>query len=156
MPSGKDGIEVDFGTGKKNLLTNLRAIGEVVDKRSASILNTIAQPRATKMKQRTPVMTGDLRASIHVTKPKVTRKGAEVRWAAGGAAMGYAVVVHEDMSMSHSGEGVYYPSPGVKRSYTKRGQAKFLTSVVNEDAKKMRDEIAEEFDKVFKTFNNPG
>ena len=153
MPAGKDGIEIDFGKGGDNLLNTLRDIGQIVEKRSARILNTIAQPRATKMKQRTPVMTGDLRASIHVSKPKVTRKGAEVRWVAGGAAMGYAIVVHEDTSISHTGQGVYYPAPGVKRSYTKRGQAKFLTSVVNEDAKQMRNEIAEEFDKLFNKIN---
>ena len=144
MPSGKDGIEVDFGTGKKSILKTLREIGQVVDKRSARILNTIAQPRATKMKQRTPVMTGDLRASIHVANPKVTRDGAEVSWVAGGAAMGYALVIHEDTSLSHTGSGVYYPAPGVRREYKKRGQSKFLTSVVNEDSKKMKNEIAEE------------
>tara|TARA_R110000824_G_scaffold32908_7_gene106119 strand:- start:1530 stop:1997 length:468 start_codon:yes stop_codon:yes gene_type:complete len=154
MADGKDGLSVEFGEGNKNILKNLLEIGQVVDKRSAKILNDIAQPRATKMKERVPVMTGDLKSSIHVSEPKVTRKGAEVKWVAGGSAMGYAVVVHEDMLISHSGEGVYYPSPGVKRSYTKRGQAKFLISVVNEDAKAMKKEMAEEFDKAFMKFDN--
>lgn len=78
----------------------------------------------TEAKKRTPVDTGALRASGHVTGPDDS-KSQKVRLAFGGAAAPYAVFVHENLNARHH-----------------VGRAKFLESAALEAAPKMADRIA--------------
>lgn len=50
----------------------------------------------------TPIDTGNLRASGHVTLPKVSGDSVEVEIGFGGAAAGYAIYVHERMDAAHA------------------------------------------------------
>ena len=77
-----------------------------------------AEIEATESKRRTPVDTGNLRASIHVEGP-TTEPGGSISAAvvAGGPAAPYAVFVHEDLD-----------------AYHKVGQAKFIESTLRESA----------------------
>ena len=71
-----------------------------------------AQIEATECKKRTPVKTGNLRASIHVEGPY--RDGRKV-WCfivAGGIAETYALIVHEDLEAFHeTGEAKFIERP---------------------------------------------
>jgi aspartate-semialdehyde dehydrogenase len=110
---------------------NIRNIGEKIEHGIAKILDRVGQPRVAKMKSRTPVRDGHLRASVHLTSAKRIRKDVEVKWAAGGVAVDYALRQHEDLSYKHT-----------------TGQAKYISSVVFEDAGSMRDEIASKIKKL--------
>ena len=110
----------------------IRRIGEDVERNIAKILNDVAQPRIAKMKTRTPVRDGHLRASVHLTPAKRTSRGVEVKWVAGGTAAVYALKQHEDLSYSHT-----------------TGQAKYISSVVFEDAKAMKQAVASKIKKLF-------
>ena len=112
---------------------NIRKIGEIVEKETAGILNEVGQPRVAIMKSRTPVRDGHLRASVRLSPAKRTRQGVEVYWQAGGVTTAYAWVQHEDLSLKHT-----------------VGQAKYISSVVNEDAQAMVSEIAAKINKLFK------
>jgi hypothetical protein len=76
-----------------------------------------------EMKERTPVRTGVLRASGRVEELGPGEIG--VRWAFGGAAITYAVRVHEDLFAFH-----------------RVGQAKYLESVLVESAPFLPERIA--------------
>ena len=121
-----DGLEVT--------VENIRALGDDLDKELARILNEVGQPRIAKIKNRTPVRDGHLRASVHLVPAKRTRQGVEVAWAAGGVATPYAHKQHEDLSYKHK----------------KVGQAKYISSVVFEDAKAMRSELSRAINRLFK------
>lgn len=84
-----------------------------------------AEIEMTEAKQRTPVGTGALRASGHVTGPTPTADGTEVKLAFGGPAAPYAVHVHENLDAFHP-----------------NGSAKFLESVLNESAPYMASRVA--------------
>ncbi len=134
------------------LIRALHKLAGSVGEHSVRVLNTIAEPRAEQMQQRTPVMSGDLRGTVRPEPAKMLKRGPQVRWTAGGAAALYALRIHEDLSLSHEGMGVYYPSKGVRREYEKRGQARFLASVVEEEAKAMEQEFAAGIAAVLETF----
>jgi len=122
--------------GLKATKKNIRALGEMVDRNGAQALNLVAQPRVRKMKDRSPVDPvdgGSLKASIHLSPVKRTKRGLEVYWQAGGPASAYALIQHENMAYKHT-----------------TGQAKFISSVVYEDAAAMRSELAKEFSKFIK------
>ena len=114
----------------------LKKIGEDLDKNLVEILNDVGQPRIAKMKTRTPVRDGHLRSSVHLTPAKRTIKGVEVGWAAGKSATAYALVQHEDLSFKHT-----------------VGQAKYISSVVYEDATAMRSEIKQAISDLFSTYS---
>ena len=118
------------GLGKTT--KRIRELGEKVEKESAGILNEVGQPRIAKMKSRTPVDDGHLRASVRLSPAKRTRQGVEVYWQAGGVTTAYALVQHEDMSLKHT-----------------VGQSKYISSVVTEDAKNMASEIAAKINELF-------
>jgi|TARA_R110000824_G_scaffold21078_6_gene78870 aspartate-semialdehyde dehydrogenase len=110
----------------------IRDIGRKIEKDTARILNEVGQPKIAKMKSRTPVRDGHLRASVHLVPAKRSGQGVEVKWAAGGVAVDYALQQHEDLSYKHT-----------------TGQSKYIISVVYEDAKDMRSAIASEIKKMF-------
>jgi aspartate-semialdehyde dehydrogenase len=111
----------------------IRKIGEKVERNIAKILNEVANPRIAKMKTRTPVRDGHLRASLHLTPAKrISEDGVEVKWAAGGPAVLYALKQHEDLSYYHT-----------------TGQSKYIISVVYEDANAMKSAVASKIKKLF-------
>ena len=111
----------------------IREIGEKVERDTAKILNLVGQPRIAKIKNRTPVKDGHLKASVRLSPAKRTRQGVEVYWQAGGTTTAYAHRQHEDMSFKH-----------------KVGEAKFIINVIYEDASAMKSELSKEFKKIFK------
>jgi hypothetical protein len=87
------------------------------------------QIETTEVKRRTPVDTGELRASVHVVGPFSQGDRIWTLIACGGLAAKYAVYVHENLEAFH-----------------KVGQAKFLESVILESrpfmAKRVADRIS--------------
>ena len=89
-------------------------------------LRAEAEIEMTEAKRRTPVLTGALRASGHVTGPEEGETSEiTVRLGFGGPAAPYALMVHEDMEAFH-----------------RNGQAKFLESTLKESAKYLPERIA--------------
>lgn len=84
-----------------------------------------AEIEMTEAKERTPVRTGALRASGRVEDLGEGPGAIGVRWAFGGAAVDYAVPVHENLEAFH-----------------RVGQAKYLESVLVESAPHMTERIA--------------
>jgi len=88
-----------------------------------------AQVELTEIKRRTPVDTGNLRASEHVTLPLIVPRGESrtisVLIVAGGVAAPYALYVHEDPDAFH-----------------KVGQWKFIESVLFESRSYMAIRVA--------------
>jgi hypothetical protein len=85
-----------------------------------------AEIEATECKRRTPVDTGNLRASIHVEGPIIEQNGSvSCAIAAGGPAAPYAVHVHENLE-------AYHPV----------GQAKFIEEPLRESAPFLAARIA--------------
>lgn len=92
----------------------------------AAGLYEIAEGIMTIAKERTPVLTGTLRASGHVVPPVVeTGSALVVRLGFGGAASGYALYVHERLDVHHP-----------------TGQAKFLESAVVEAMRTLEADLA--------------
>lgn len=75
--------------------------------------------------KRTPRDTGALRASEHVTPPKIDGNRISIGIVAGGPSAPYAVQVHEDLEAFHP-----------------IGEAKFIESVLNESGPHMAERIA--------------
>jgi len=88
-----------------------------------------AQVELTEVKRRTPVDTGELRASEHVVGPIILAKGQGriiyVLIVAGGVAAPYALYVHEDPDAFH-----------------KVGQWKYIESVILESRAYMAARVA--------------
>lgn len=84
-----------------------------------------AEIEMTEAKKRTPVLTGALRASGHVTGPTWSGRNLTVELKFGGPAAPYAVAVHENEEVFH-----------------RVGQAKFLESVLYESAPHLAQRIA--------------
>tara|TARA_B100000949_G_scaffold4534_2_gene3935 strand:+ start:6706 stop:7086 length:381 start_codon:yes stop_codon:yes gene_type:complete len=120
--------------GLNDVVKAIRGIGEKVERDTAQILNEVGQPRVLKMKDRTPVLDGHLKGSVRLSPAKRTRQGVEVYWQAGGTTTAYALRQHEDMSLNHPGAG----------------GAKYIISVVYQDAPAMTKEIAKKFTELFK------
>jgi len=91
----------------------------------ASALYIEANVEAKEVKKRTPVDKGELRASVHVTSPTISKQDVHVLIVAGGPAAPYAVYVHEDLEAFH-----------------KVGQAKYLESVIMESRPFMAKRVA--------------
>lgn len=97
----------------------------------AAALYQEAQIELTEVKRRTPVDTGELRASEHVVGP-IRRPGSRSIYAmivAGGPSAPYALFVHENLDAFH-----------------KIGQAKFIESTLNESRPFMAGRIARRVD----------
>jgi len=95
----------------------------------AQALYQETQIEATESKKRTPVLTGNLRASIHVEGPERDYRTVRASIVAGGTAAGYAIYVHENLEAFH-----------------KVGQAKFIESVIFESRPYMAARIARRID----------
>ena len=88
-------------------------------------LRAEAEIEMTEAKRRTPVLTGALRGSGHVTGPTWRGRTVTVEMKFGGPAAGYAVAVHEMVDVFH-----------------KNGEAKFLESTLNESAPHLAARVA--------------
>lgn len=110
--------------GQEKLIANLEKLVASRVQEAGAALRAEGELIMTEAKRRTPVLTGVLRGSGHVTGPE---PGAtiEVRLAFGGPAADYAVYVHENMQSFHH-----------------VGQAKFLESAVLEAAPRLAGNIA--------------
>ena len=65
-----------------------------------------------KSKAIVPVDTGALRSTGHVERPKRERSSVDIGLAYGGPAVGYAVIVHENMTARHKvGQAKYLEEP---------------------------------------------
>jgi bacteriophage HK97-gp10 putative tail-component len=82
-----------------------------------------------EMKQRTPVETGALRASLAIHKPEIQGRDITVRITAGGPAAPYALYVHENLEADHP-----------------VGQAKYMESVINESHSSWTARLAKRLD----------
>lgn len=84
---------------------------------------------AKEVERRTPRKTGALRRSIKVSKPDLRNKTVAVTISVGGETAPYAVYVHEDLEAVHP-----------------IGQAKYLSSVINESKRHMAARVARRID----------
>lgn len=107
------------------VITNIRAIRRSIPQQIAAALYIEAQIEATESKKRTPVDTGNLRASHMVTDPVITDEGISVNIVVGGVSAQYAVFVHENLEAFHE-----------------VGQAKFLESTLLESRPYMAARVA--------------
>lgn len=132
--------------GVKEFVSTLRRIAAKFPDKVAAAIYYEAQIEMTEAKRRCPVSPhgGDLRASGFVHEPERGRgRTISVTLSFGGAAMPYALAVHEHLS-EHSplswriaenvGTGVRWTVPGTG--------PKFLESVLNESRESMPGRIA--------------
>jgi hypothetical protein len=103
--------------GLSNVVRNLQALAGKVQDRGAMALREEAEVEMTEAKRRTPVKTGALRASGHVSAVKRDGRSLSVDMSFGNQSVAYATYVHEDLEAFH-----------------RVGQAKFLESTLNESA----------------------
>lgn len=115
------------GTG--DLRRALIRAGDLADEALASAMVIEQEAVISEAKARTPVDTGVLRASGTVLQPEISKNRIEVTAGFGGAAQGYAVVVHEKQGVHHN-----------------VGQAKFLESAFLERASKIPANLARRVD----------
>ena len=113
-------------TGIAEVAANIRRLIRSYGDASGNALRAEAELLMTDAKMRTPVDTGALRASGHVTGPLLSGREISVKLGFGGPAAPYAVKVHEDLRAHHD-----------------VGQAKFLESVLNEQTSQLPARIAE-------------
>lgn len=117
--------------GLDDALKNLAALGEALPNAVGQAMRAEAEIEMTEAKKRTPWLTGALRASGHVTGPTRVGKNIEVKMIFGGAAVDYALEVHENLEAFHP-----------------HGQAKFLESVLMESRQYLAWRIAERMKKM--------
>lgn len=115
--------------GADELIKNLFRVMREFPKVAAQALYEEAQVEAAESKRRTPIETGALRASTHVTKPEIDSDGIEVKIKVGGPSAPYALRQHEDLEYHHD-----------------VGQAKFLESTILESAPHMVKRVARRID----------
>jgi Bacteriophage HK97-gp10, putative tail-component len=113
-------------TGLDKLAENLRRYGVEALKAMAAALYTEAEATMAESKEEVPVDTGALRASGTVALPEYTEGGVVVEMGYGGAAVDYAIFVHEDLTKHHP-----------------VGNAKFLEGPVNRRAAGMGERIGQ-------------
>ncbi len=121
--------------GVEEMIGTLRRVADQFPDKVGAALYQIAQQILTEAKRRCPVAAdgGVLRASGMVSKPVRSGRSISVTISFGGAAMAYAIAVHEHLS-AHSppswitaerlGHGIHWTTPGTG--------PKFLESVINE------------------------
>lgn len=115
--------------GKEAMVAKLRRFAAKFPNEVGRALYIETEIELKEVKRRTPVDTGELRASEHVVGPIIKRssKGPVIYCmiVAGGPATPYAVYVHEDLDAFH-----------------KVGQAKFIESVLLESRPYMAMRVA--------------
>lgn len=96
--------------GLDALAARLKGLGVAVGPAAGNALRVEAELMMTEAKRRTPVLTGALRASGHVTGPEGDAQ--VVTLAFGGPAAPYAVFVHENLAARHvTGEAKFLERP---------------------------------------------
>jgi hypothetical protein len=125
--AGKKSSELKGYEKMSRQLTNLM---KGMTNEGASALFAEAQIEKTESMKRTPVDTGNLKAS-HLVMPPVIRNNVDVSVtiAVGGPAAPYAMPVHENLDADH-----------------KSGQAKFLESTLKESAPYIAKRVARRID----------
>lgn len=108
------------------MVAKIKALQKRLPQQVAAALYVEAQIEATESKKRTPVDTGNLRASTRVTDPVISEDGkVSVSIVVGGVAAPYAVYVHENLDAHHD-----------------TGEAKFLESTLLESRQFMAARVA--------------
>jgi hypothetical protein len=93
------------------MLSKISAVKKSLPLQVAKALYIEAQIEATESKKRTPVDTGNLRASTYVTEPIIDGDHISVSIVVGGVAAPYAVYVHENLEAFHEvGEAKFLES----------------------------------------------
>lgn len=113
-------------TGMDALMRRLQSLAHRAPQRLGAAMRAEAEIEMTEAKKRTPVKTGALRGSGHVTGPEIQGNEITVLYQFGGPSAPYAVEIHENLEMFHP-----------------HGQAKFLESVILESAPYMAERIAQ-------------
>jgi len=99
-------------TGAAKLRRKLSAAGPLAQTALAAAVVEEQEKVMAKAKAITPVDTGTLRASGHVSPPKVGAGSVEVIAGFGGAASAYAVVQHERLDYAHpTGQAKFLEEP---------------------------------------------
>jgi len=112
--------------GLREMLAKFKDLKNKFPDKVANELYLTGQLIMTESKRRVPVKTGNLRASGQVARPERTEgRKIVVTLSYGGAAVDYAVPVHENLEAEHP-----------------HGQAKYLESVLNEYVETAGEEIA--------------
>lgn len=111
--------------GSEKIRKNLKALREGMPKEVMQALYTETEIEVTEVKRRTPVDTGNLRASVHQHGPFRDGRQVYTMIVAGGVAAPYAVYVHENLDAFH-----------------KVGEAKFIESVILESRPHMMARVA--------------
>jgi hypothetical protein len=88
-------------SGVDKLIEVLDSGGEAAKTQVGPALWDVANEVMAEAKRRTPVETGSLRSSGHVSSPMQLVDGWSVKLAFGGAAAPYAIYVHEDLDVHH-------------------------------------------------------
>lgn len=112
--------------GDKEVTAKLAAYGLNAARAMANALYEEAQGLITEAKEETPVDTGALRSSGHVELPQIEGTKVTVEAGFGGAAIDYAIFVHENLESFHA-----------------TGNAKFLENPLNRRSRGMDARIAE-------------
>jgi hypothetical protein len=112
--------------GFAQLRANVKKLARTFPERVAAALYAEGNIEMTEAKRRTPVATGELRASGFVSIPLVYGNLIQVELSFGGPAAPYAIYVHEDLEAFHN----------------KVGEAKFLESTLKESAPYLMDRVA--------------
>lgn len=120
-----DNVSISIA-GMDQVTSNLTAVANMLGwQTSGNALRAEAEIEMTEAKKRTPVQTGALRGSGHVTGPDQVGADIVVKLAFGNASVDYAVKVHENLEAFH-----------------RVGQAKFLESVILESAAYLAQRVA--------------
>lgn len=93
MPGFTEGLDATIG--------KLKQLGTKIDAAALRGAYTGMELLIPDMIVRTPIDTGNLRATLHVVGPRHTPEGIEGAWSAGGPAEPYAERQHEDESLHH-------------------------------------------------------
>lgn len=119
--------------GSQRLKDNIQRLIREAPDDMGKALYAVAQQIAAASKRRTPVLTGALRASHHVTRPKHTWNDISVTIEVGGPAADYAVHVHYRDELAH-----------------KVGESRFLEKSLNEAKAGMSFQLAKAFQRIVK------
>lgn len=111
--------------GAAGIRRKLRTFAEKHFDEVGRALTIETEVEAKEVRRRTPVDTGELRASIYVERAERDGKRIFSRIVAGGVSAPYAIYVHEDLDAIH-----------------KVGQAKFIESVLLESRPYMAARVA--------------
>lgn len=119
--------------GLDDVKANIGRLADAITTEVGAAMRTEYEIEMTEAKRRTPVDTGALRGSGHVTGPKRSGNTLKVMLGFGGPAAPYALRVHEDMEVWH-----------------RVGQAKFLESTILESVPYMAGRIARRIVKIMR------